>query len=105
MLFNKRIPAYYMFNKVKYYLPCLLIVSLSVLFITKEYKELPTEMPLLKPAFIGTAIFIPLSFTLIQLGDILIRLCETPGKAQQIKITLFPATYLHFFMSLFIFLS
>lgn len=66
MLLNKRIPAFYILNKVKYDLMYVLIVSLSVLFITDKYKELLPEMPLTIPAFIGTAISILLSFKLSQ---------------------------------------
>ena len=69
MLLNKRIPAYYILNKVKYDLVYVLIVSLSVLFITDRYKELLPEMPLTIPAFIGTAISILLSFKLSQSYD------------------------------------
>lgn len=69
MLINKRIPAYYILNKVKYDLIYVLIVSLSVLFITDRYKELIPEMPLTIPAFIGTAISIILSFKLSQSYD------------------------------------
>jgi putative membrane protein len=69
MLLNKRIPAYYILNKVKYDLVYVLIVSLSVLYITDRYKELIPEMPLTIPAFIGTAISILLSFKLSQSYD------------------------------------
>lgn len=69
MLLNKRIPAYYILNKVKYDLIYVLIVSLAVLFITDRYKELLPEMPLTIPAFIGTAISILLSFKLSQSYD------------------------------------
>ena len=66
MLLNKRIPATYILNKVKYDVVYVLIVSLSVLFITERYKELLPEMPLTVPAFIGTAISILISFKLSQ---------------------------------------
>ncbi|MCF8330693.1 MAG: hypothetical protein K9I37_10175 [Crocinitomicaceae bacterium] len=66
MLLNKRIPLYYILNKVKYDLVIVLIVSLSALFVTDRYKELLPEMPLTIPAFIGTAISILLSFKLSQ---------------------------------------
>lgn len=46
-----------------------LIVSLSVLFITEKYGEALPEMPLTIPAFIGTAISILLSFKLSQSYD------------------------------------
>lgn len=69
MLLDKRIPATYIVNKVKYDLVIVLIVSLSVLFITDRYQELLPEMPLTIPAFIGTAISILLSFKLSQSYD------------------------------------
>ncbi len=69
MLLNKRIPAYYILNKVKYDLIYVLILSLTVLLITENYKELLPEMPLTIPAFIGTAISILLSFKLSQSYD------------------------------------
>lgn len=69
MLLDKRIPASYILNKVKYDLVYVSIVSLLVLFITTKYKELLPEMPLTIPAFIGTAISILLSFKLSQSYD------------------------------------
>lgn len=69
MLLNKPIPAYYILNKVKYDLVYVLIVSLTVLFITEKYQDLLPEMPLTIPAFIGTAISILLSFKLSQSYD------------------------------------
>jgi len=69
MLLNKQIPAYYILNKIKYDVVYVMIVSLSVLFITDRYKELLPEMPLTIPAFIGTAISILLSFKLNQSYD------------------------------------
>lgn len=69
MLLNKKVPVTYIFHKVKYNLVYILIVSLSVLFITDRYKELLPEMPLTIPAFIGTAISILLSFKLNQSYD------------------------------------
>lgn len=69
MLLNKRIPVSYILNKVKYDLVYVLIVSLSVLFITDKFQEQLPEMPLTIPAFIGTAISILLSFKLNQSYD------------------------------------
>lgn len=69
MLLNKRIPAYYIFNKVKHALVYVLIVSVSVLLLTDWYRESLPEMPLTIPAFIGTAISILLSFKLSQSYD------------------------------------
>lgn len=69
MLLNKRIPASYMFNKVKWDLLYVLLVSFLVLFITERYQNQLPEMPLTIPAFIGTAISILLSFKLSQSYD------------------------------------
>ena len=69
MLLDKKIPASYILNKVKYDLVYVLIVSLTVLFLTDKYEELFPEMPLTIPAFIGTAISILLSFKLNQSYD------------------------------------
>lgn len=69
MLLNKPIPISYIVNKVKYDLLYVLILSLSVLFITNRYQELLPEMPLTIPAFLGTAISILLSFKLSQSYD------------------------------------
>lgn len=69
MLLKKRIPPSYILNKIKYDLVYVLIVSLSVLFITEKYKNLLPEMPLTIPTFIGTAISILLSFKLSQSYD------------------------------------
>jgi ion channel-forming bestrophin family protein len=66
MLINKRIPVSYMFNKVKYDLVYVLIVSVSFLFITERYKHALPNIPLSIPAFLGTAISILLSFKLSQ---------------------------------------
>jgi putative membrane protein len=69
MLLDKRIPAIYILNKIKFDLVYVLLVSLFVLFITNKYEELLPEMPLTIPAFIGTAISILLSFKLNQSYD------------------------------------
>lgn len=69
MLLNKRIPLYYIINKVKYDLVYVLILSLLVLLITGRYQKLLPEMPFTIPAFIGTAISILLSFKLSQSYD------------------------------------
>ena len=66
MLLNKPIPAYYIFNKVKYDLIYVLAACVTVLFVTDRYQELLPEMPLTIPAFIGTAISVLLSFKLSQ---------------------------------------
>lgn len=69
MLLNKRIPLYFIFNKIKYDLLYVSIVAISIHFITHEYHELLPSMPLTIPAFIGTAISILLSFKLSQSYD------------------------------------
>jgi putative membrane protein len=69
MLVNKRIPLWYIFNKVKYDLVIVLLVSLSALYVTDRYAAILPEMPLTIPAFIGTAISILLSFKLSQSYD------------------------------------
>ena len=66
MLLNKRIPASYILNKVKYDLIYVLIVSLLVYYITEKYRNFLPEMPFTIPAFLGTAISILLSFKLSQ---------------------------------------
>lgn len=67
MLLNKpKIPLKYVLNKIKYDLFYVLIVSLSVLFLTEKYVIFMPEMPLTIPAFIGTAISILLSFGISQ---------------------------------------
>ncbi len=69
MLLKKRIPAAYIFNKVKVDIVIVLIVSLAVLFVTEKYQENLPQMPLTIPTFIGTAISILLSFKLSQSYD------------------------------------
>ncbi|MCD6018606.1 MAG: hypothetical protein K0S53_1727 [Bacteroidetes bacterium] len=69
MLLNKRIPVSYIISKVKYDFFYVLIVSLTVLFVTEKYRHLLPEMPLAIPTFIGTAISILLSFKLNQSYD------------------------------------
>lgn len=69
MLLNKHIPITYILSKVKFDFVYVLIVSLLVLVITDQFRELLPEMPLTIPAFIGTAISILLSFKLNQSYD------------------------------------
>lgn len=69
MLLNKQIPIYYILNKVKHDLVYVLLLSVSVLFITEQYHYVLPELPLTIPAFIGTAISILLSFKLSQSYD------------------------------------
>ncbi len=69
MLLNKKIPAFYIINKVKLDLFYVLVLSFFVLFITEKYNGLLPEMPLTIPAFLGTAISILLSFKISQSYD------------------------------------
>ena len=69
MLLNKRIPASFIMNKVKYDIVYVLMLSLIVYLITEKFKHLLPEMALTIPAFIGTAISILLSFKLNQSYD------------------------------------
>ncbi len=70
MLLNKpKIPLKYILNKIKYDLLYVLVVSLTVLFLTERYVIFMPEMPLTIPAFIGTAISILLSFGISQSYD------------------------------------
>ena len=69
MLLNKHIPLRFIFNKVKYEVLYVLIVSVVVLYLTEKYNEILPEMPLTIPTFIGTAISILLSFKLNQSYD------------------------------------
>lgn len=70
MLLNKpKIPLKYILNKIKYDILYVLVVSLTVLFLTERYVIFMPEMPLTIPAFIGTAISILLSFGISQSYD------------------------------------
>ncbi|HEX8516348.1 MAG TPA: bestrophin family ion channel [Bacteroidia bacterium] len=69
MLVNKRIPATYILNKVRYDLVYVLIVSITVHLLSARFQRLLPEMPWSIPAFIGTAISILLSFKISQSYD------------------------------------
>lgn len=69
MLLEKRIPVWYILNKVKFDLISVLVVSLIILVVTDVFKGKFPEMPLTIPAFLGTAISILLSFKLNQSYD------------------------------------
>jgi len=69
MLLDKRIPATYVLNKVKYDLVTIVVVSVSVHFVTSRYEHLLPTMPPTIPGFIGTAISILLSFKIGQSYD------------------------------------
>ena len=64
MLINKKVPLHYILNKVKFDLISVFVISLVVHFVTTKYKSIIPEMPIAIPAFIGTAIFVILSFKL-----------------------------------------
>ncbi len=66
MLLNKKIPASFIFSKVKSELVITLVMTAAVYLITHLYSDWFPEMPLTIPAFIGTAISILLSFKLNQ---------------------------------------
>lgn len=69
MLLNKRIPPYYIFNKVKYNFVYVFVVAFLVHYTKNKYADLLPDMPLTIPAFIGTAISVLLSFKLNQSYD------------------------------------
>jgi ion channel-forming bestrophin family protein len=69
MLLAKRIPFTYILNKVKAELVYILIVLITVNFITLKFQNLVPEIPFNITAFIGTAISILLSFKLSQSYD------------------------------------
>lgn len=69
MLLNKKIPASYILNKVKFELLYVIIVGLTVHYLTTRYKTVIPAMPITIPAFIGTAISVILSFKLNQSYD------------------------------------
>jgi putative membrane protein len=66
MLLNKRPPVSYLFNKVKFDILYVSVVTLIVFYVTEKYKELLPVIPLAIPAFLGTAISVLLSFKLNQ---------------------------------------
>jgi ion channel-forming bestrophin family protein len=66
MLLNKKIPFYYIFNKVKVELFYVLLIVLLIYFVTNKFGSFLPDMPLQIPAFLGTAISILLSFQLNQ---------------------------------------
>lgn len=66
MLLNTKIPAGFIFSKVKSELMITLLVAAAVYLITHVYAGWFPEMPITIPAFIGTAISILLSFKLNQ---------------------------------------
>jgi putative membrane protein len=69
MLLNKPIPFKYIFNKVKSELIYVLVIGISIHFITAAFHEFTPEIPLTIPTFLGTAISVILSFKLNQSYD------------------------------------
>ena len=69
MLLEQRIPLGYVFNKVKYNLVTIVLVSASVHFTSAKFEYLLPVMPPTIPGFIGTAISILLSFKMSQSYD------------------------------------
>ena len=69
MLLDQRIPLSYVFNKVKYNLVTIVLVSASVHFVSDKYESLLPVMPPTIPGFIGTAISVLLSFKMGQSYD------------------------------------
>ena len=69
MLLNKRIPFYYIFNKIKLEVFYTLIIGFLVFYFTHKFKTVIPEMPIAIPAFLGTAISVILSFKLNQSYD------------------------------------
>ncbi len=69
MLLNTRIPASYLFRKVRLDLVYLSVISLVVYSISNFYHNEIPIMPLAIPTFIGTAISILLSFKISQSYD------------------------------------
>lgn len=69
MLLEKRIPAKYIFNKVKREVVYVFLLSIVVWVLTEHFQDALPDMPLTIPAFIGTAISILLSFKLNQSYD------------------------------------
>lgn len=69
MILEKKIPAPYILNKIKWDLLLILLLGLLVNFLSFRYEGLFPEMPLNVPTFLGTAISILLSFKMSQSYD------------------------------------
>lgn len=69
MLLNKKIPAYFILNKIKFEIIYVLIIATIVYYFTQKFKAVIPEMPISIPAFLGTAISVILSFKLNQSYD------------------------------------
>jgi ion channel-forming bestrophin family protein len=66
MILNKKIPISYIFKKVRYDLLNIVIIGLTVHYITAYFIEYLPVMPLTIAAFLGTSISVLLSFKLNQ---------------------------------------
>lgn len=69
MIYDKKVPLRYIFNKIKYDLLNVTIIGLSTYYMTYIFRKDIPEMPITIPAFIGTAISVLLSFKLNQSYD------------------------------------
>lgn len=69
MLLDKKIPLWYIFNKVKVELIYVLLIAFAVYYITIEFNHVIPEIPITIPMFLGTAISVILSFKLNQSYD------------------------------------
>ncbi|MDI9337567.1 MAG: bestrophin family ion channel [Alphaproteobacteria bacterium] len=66
MIVNTNIPFSYFFNKIKYDILCVLVVTIFLNIITGVFHEKIPIIPITVPAFIGTSISILLSFKINQ---------------------------------------
>lgn len=69
MITNSKIPIAYIFNKIKFEFVYVVLIGLSVKYLTLTYFDYIPEMSISIPAFIGTAISVLLSFKLNQSYD------------------------------------
>ncbi len=69
MLLNKKIPLYYIFNKIKLDLLIILGVSLLVQSFKSRFLHVLPDMPIYIPTLLGTSISILLSFKMSQSYD------------------------------------
>ncbi|ALJ01540.1 bestrophin family protein [Rufibacter tibetensis] len=69
MLLEKRIPASYIFNKIKKDLVIIIFIGICAHFLSSAFIENIPEMPGNIPAFLGTAITVLLSFKISQSYD------------------------------------
>lgn len=69
MLINKKIPVTYILKSIKWNILFVLLVSLSIHYLSHKYRYFIPLMPLTIPAFIGTAISVLVSFKLSQSYD------------------------------------